>query len=95
MPREDLHVTTEAILPPSWDSSRNGKRLRKFLHRGKSASVKLIGTFEYDGDGYGPCGTRFRFVISEISSAEKAPDLPAAGTGVSHEAGHTHDPSGP
>jgi hypothetical protein len=89
MPREDLHVTTEAILPPSWDSSRNGKKLRKFLHRRKSASVKLIGTFEYSGYGYGPDGTRFRFVISEISSVERARDVPAFGTGVSHQAGHT------
>jgi len=80
MPKEDLHVTTEAILPPSWDSSRNGKKLRKFLHRGKSASVKLIGTFEYSGYGSGPCGTRFRFVISEISWVGKAPDVHLIGT---------------
>jgi hypothetical protein len=81
---EDLDFTTEAILPPSWESLPNGKRLRKFLHRRKSASVKLVGTFEYSGHRYGPDGARFRFVISEISSVEKAPDVPAVGTGVSH-----------
>jgi hypothetical protein len=69
----DLDFSTEAILPPSWESLRNGKQLRKFLRRRKSASVKLIGTFEYSGHPYGPEGTRFRFVISEISSVEKAP----------------------
>ena len=67
-----LDFTTQAILPPSWESLRNGKQLRKFLHRRKSASVKLIGTFEYSGNPYGPDGARFRFVISEISSVEKA-----------------------
>jgi len=71
--KEGLDLTTEAILPPSWDSLPNGKHLRKFLHRGKSASVKLIGTFESDAHGYGPDGARFRFVIGEVSSVEKAP----------------------
>ena len=93
MPKGDLDVTTEAILPPSWVSLPNGRQLRKFLHRGKSASVKLIGTFEYSGHRYGPDGTRFRFVISEISWVGKAPDVPAAGTGVSHKAGQ--GPSAP
>jgi hypothetical protein len=88
----DLDFSTEAILPPSWDSSRNGKELRKFLHRRKRVGVKLIGTFEYSGHPYGPEGTRFRFVKSEISSVEKAPLVPATGTGVSHEAGHTQVP---
>jgi hypothetical protein len=72
-PEKDLDLTTEAVLPPSWESSPNGKRLRKFLHRRKSASVKLIGRFEGDAHRYGPDGARFRFVISEISSVEKAP----------------------
>src|SRR5271170_6335713 len=31
--KEGLDLTTEAILPPSWDSLPNGKHLRKFLHR--------------------------------------------------------------
>jgi hypothetical protein len=93
--KEDLDFTTQAVLPPSWESLRNGKNLRKFLHRGKSASVKLIGTFEYSGHRYGQDGTRFRFVISEISSVEKAPDVPAAGTGLSHKAGQAQGPSAP
>jgi hypothetical protein len=57
--------------------------------------VKLVGTFEYSGYGYGQDGTRFRFVISEISSVEKAPDVPAAGTGLSHKAGQAQGPSAP
>jgi hypothetical protein len=69
-PKETLDFTTEVILP---DSLPNGKPLRKFLHRGKSASVKMIGTFEADTQRYGPDGARFRFVIREISSVEKAP----------------------
>jgi len=72
-PKEDLDLTTEAVLPSSWESLPNGKQLRKFLHRGKSASVKLIGTFEADAHRYGPDGARFRFVVTEISSVEKAP----------------------
>jgi hypothetical protein len=72
-PKEDLDLTTEVILPPSWESLPNGKQLRKFLHRGKSTSVKMIGTFEGDAHRYGPDGARFRFVIKEISSVEKAP----------------------
>jgi len=73
---KDLDFSTEAILPPSWESLRNGKKLRKFLHRGKSANVKLVGTFESGAYSYGPDGARFRFVISEISSVEKAGRLP-------------------
>jgi hypothetical protein len=73
VPKEGYDVTTQAILPAAWESLPNGKKLRKFLHRGKSASVKLVGTFEGDAHRYGPDGARFRFVISEISSVEKAP----------------------
>lgn len=70
--KQDVDFTTQAVLPASWESLPNGKRLRKFLHRGKSASVKLTGTF--DGEGrYGPDGARFRFVISGISSVRPAP----------------------
>jgi hypothetical protein len=69
----DIDSTTEVILPSSWVSLPNGKELRKFLHRGKSASVKLVGTFEGDANRYGPDGARFRFTVSEISSVEEAP----------------------
>lgn len=71
--REDVDFTTQAVLPASWESLPNGKRLRKFLHRGKSASVKLTGTFDADPQRYGPDGARFRFVISGISSVRPAP----------------------
>ena len=53
----NIDSTTEAILPPSWVSKPNGKELRAFLHRGKSASVTLVGTFKGDGiRRYGPDG---------------------------------------
>jgi hypothetical protein len=41
-----------------------------------SAKVKLVGTLQSGPNRYGADGTRFQFVISEISSVEKAP--PAA-----------------
>jgi uncharacterized protein (DUF927 family) len=90
-----VDFTTQAILPPSFESLRDGKKLAKFLRRRKSASVKLIGTFEYSGHRYGPDGARFRFVISEISSVERARDVPAFGTGANHSAGHTQGPPAP
>jgi len=74
-PKVGFDVGIDAALPTEWESLRNGKKLRKVLHRGKSASVKLIGTFESGAYSYGPDGARFRFVISEISSAGKAPDV--------------------
>lgn len=70
---KDADFTTQAVLPSSWESLPNGKELRKFLRRGKSARVKLIGMFEADAERYGPDGARFRFVISGISSVAKAP----------------------
>jgi len=65
--------TTQGVLPESWETLPNGKELRKFLHRGKGATVKLTGTFEADPQRYGPDGARFRFVISGISSVGAAP----------------------
>jgi len=65
--------TTQAVLPDSWETLPHGKELRKFLHRGKPATVKLTGTFEADPQRYGPDGARFRFVISGISSVGPAP----------------------
>jgi hypothetical protein len=94
-PKLGINARIEAVLPPSWESLPNGKQLRKFFHRRKSASVKLIGTFESGAYSYGPDGARFRFVISEITSVEKAPYGPASGRGVSHQAGQTHGPSAP
>ena len=71
--KENTDLTTQAVLPASWESLPNGKELRKFLHRGKSASVKLTGTFEAGPQRYGPDGARFRFVINGISSVRGAP----------------------
>ena len=84
-PKVDSDTGINAMLPPEWESLPKGKQLRKFLHRGKSASVKLIGTFESGAYSYGPDGARFRFVIREITSVEKAPYGPATGKGVSHK----------
>jgi hypothetical protein len=71
--KADPDFTTQAVLPASWETLPNGKELRKYLHRGKSASVKLTGTFEADPQRYGPDGARFRFTISGISSVGAAP----------------------
>lgn len=71
--KQDADFTTQAVLPASWEALPNGKELRKFLHRGKSASVRITGTFEADSQRYGPDGTRFRFTITGISSVGVAP----------------------
>jgi hypothetical protein len=72
-PKEGFNVGIQAEFPPDWVSLPNGKELRKFLRRGKSASVKLSGTFEGGAGRYGPDGARFRFTITEISSVKRAP----------------------
>ena len=94
-PKVGFATGIDAVLPPEWQSLRNGKQLRKFLHRRKSASVKLIGTFESGAYSYGPDGARFRLVISEISSVQKASDVPATGRGANHQGSHTQGPSAP
>jgi len=71
-PKEGFDVTMQAVLPPAWESLPNGKQLRKFLHRGRNAGVRLTGIFESGRYSYGPDGARFRFVVSEITSVEKA-----------------------
>lgn len=71
--KEDVDSTTQAVFPSEWVSLPNGKQLRKFLSHRKSAKVKLVGTFESGPNRYGADGTRFQFLISEISSVEKAP----------------------
>jgi hypothetical protein len=70
-PKEGFDVTTKAVLPTGWASSPNGKSLRKFLKKGKEARVKLTGTFEIEASHYGLDATRFRFVVSGISTVQK------------------------
>jgi hypothetical protein len=71
-PKESFDVGIQAVFPPEWASSPNGKQLHKLFNHRKSASVKLIGTFESGAaDRYGPDVARFRFTISEISSVKK------------------------
>jgi hypothetical protein len=67
-PREDYDVATEAILPTSWESLPNGKRLRALLKHGRNAKVTVVGTFESGEKRYGLDGQRFRFSISYIKS---------------------------
>lgn len=74
-PKEDFDVGIQAVFPPEWVSSPNGKQLHKLLTHRKNASVKLIGTFESGADRYGPDVARFRFTISEILSVRKASDV--------------------
>jgi hypothetical protein len=70
-PKEGFDVTIQAVLPTAWESSPNGRQLRRFLKNGKQARVKLTGTFESGADRYGPDAARFRFAVSGISPAEK------------------------
>lgn len=77
-PKEGFDVGIQAVFPPEWVSSPNGKQLHKLFNHRTNANVKLIGTFESGAGRYGPDVARFRFTISEISSVKKAPDAPTA-----------------
>src|SRR5437879_5034160 len=67
-PKESFDVGIQAVFPPEWVSSPNGKRLHKLFNHRTNASVKLVGTFESGTGRYGPDAARFRFTITEISS---------------------------
>jgi hypothetical protein len=71
-PSESFDVGIQAVFPAGWESTTNGKQLRKLLSHKASASVKLIGRFESVTGRYGPDVAKFRFVIIEISSVAKA-----------------------
>ena len=71
VPKEGYDVTTQAILPDTWESQPNGKKLRGILERHRSAIVEVVGIFESGGGRYGPDRARFRFSISEINSVSK------------------------
>jgi len=71
-PKEGFDVGIQAVFPPDWVSSPNGKQLLKLFNQRTSASVKLIGTFESGTGRYGPDAAQFRFTISEISLVKKA-----------------------
>jgi hypothetical protein len=72
-PKEGFDVGIQAVFPPDWVSSPNGKQLHKLFNHRTNASVKLIGTFESGAGRYGPDVARFRFTITGISSVKKAP----------------------
>lgn len=70
-PKEGFDVTTQAVLPTGWESSPHGKSLRKFLRNRKEARIKVTGTFEIAASHYGLESTRFRLVVSGISTLQK------------------------
>ena len=73
-PKEGFDVRIQAVFPPEWVSSPNGKQLHKLFNHRTNASVKLIGTFESrNSTYYGTDAAPFRFTIREISSVKKAP----------------------
>jgi len=74
-PKEGFDVGIQAVFPPEWVSSPNGKQLHELFNRRTNASVKLIGTFESGTGPYGPDEDPFRLTIREISSFEPAPSL--------------------
>ncbi len=75
-PNEGFDVGIQALFPPGWVASPNGKQLHKLFSHRTNASVKLIGTFESGPGRYGPDVDKFRFTIREISSVKKAPPDP-------------------
>ena len=72
-PKQSFDVGIQAVFPPEWASSPNGKQLHKLFNHRSNANVKLTGTFESGTGRYGPDAARFRFTIREISSVKKAP----------------------
>jgi hypothetical protein len=75
-PKEGFDVGVQALFPPGWVTSPNGKLLQKLFSHRTNAIVKLIGTFESGTGRYGPDVAKFRFTIREISSVKKAPPDP-------------------
>jgi hypothetical protein len=67
-PKEGVNITTQAVLPASWQALPNGKKLEAILRHHRNARVELVGTFESDGGPYGPDVARFRFSVSQVSS---------------------------
>jgi hypothetical protein len=75
-PKGNFDVGIEAVFPPQWASSPDGKQLHKLFGHRTNASVKLVGTFESGTGRHGPDVAKFRFTIKEISSVKKAPPDP-------------------
>jgi len=71
VPKEGHDVTTQAILPATWESLPNGKKLRAILKHQRPAKVELVGTFESRGGGYGPDAARFRFSITQVNAVSE------------------------
>ncbi len=69
--KEGYDDSTQEILPDSWESLPNGKKLRAILKHGRDAKVKLVGTFESGQTRYGPDVARFRFSISQANSVSR------------------------
>jgi hypothetical protein len=79
VPKQGYNVTTQAILPDSWESLPNGKKLRGILKRGRDAKVKLVGMFDNSGKDYGLDAIRFRFSISQVNSVSHWDRTPKTG----------------
>jgi hypothetical protein len=77
VPKEGGDDSTQAILPDSWQSLPNGKKLRAILKSGRDAKVKLVGTFESGAGRFGPDAARFRFSISQVNSVSRSDEKPA------------------
>lgn len=92
VPREDYNVTTQAILPDSWNSTEAGKKLSKILRHHHNAKVELVGTFESVGGPFGPDVARFRFSISQVKSAGEATASMSSTDTLVHELGHVELP---
>ena len=75
LPTASQDVTTEAILPTSWDENEAGRKLRTILRHGRNARVQVVGIFESVNSRYGPDVARFRFTVSEIESVTEAGPL--------------------
>ena len=75
-PKEGFDMGIQALFPPGWVSSPNGKQLHELFSHRTNATVNLIGTFESGSGRYGPDVGNFLFTITEISSVNKAPPDP-------------------
>jgi hypothetical protein len=71
--KDGFHQLIDAVLPDDWESSANGKKLKRLFQHGKRAKVSLTGVFRTGNYSYGPDGAKFQLSISEILSVEKAP----------------------
>jgi hypothetical protein len=73
IPKAGFDVRILAELPRDLNSVPNGKKLSNILKSQKDSHVRLTGKFESSGGPFGPYAAPFRFSVTRIISAEKAP----------------------